>query len=228
MTAGTPWLYFFLDFALGHAVDRPLSAWEESFLPGKLAEHLRAVRVPDGHGGLQPLVKVEHQLTTSQYAMRADPPKWFAIFLSIGVGFGAILSVLAMLGRNAIARWVFCLLAMGWSLVAGLLGALMTYAWFSDHTAAMWNENWFQGNPLSLLLVVLIPANRRCPRATRVISFGVLGLSLADLAAKVTPWAWQGNGAIIALALPVHLAIAGGILRLRSLPLRKEHAIPAS
>ena len=39
LSADTLWLYFFLDFSLGHAVDEPLSAWQESFLPQKLAQH---------------------------------------------------------------------------------------------------------------------------------------------------------------------------------------------
>jgi hypothetical protein len=103
---------------------------------------------------------------------------------------------------------------MGWSLLAGVMGALMTYAWFSDHAAAKWNENWMQGNPLSLLLVVLIPMAHRWPRAARWVALGVLGFSAFDLVAKITPWAWQVNGSMIVIFLPIHAAIAWGVLYL--------------
>ncbi len=216
LTPETPWLFLFLDYSLGHPVDRPLSAWQESFLPEKLAEHLRSVRVPDGRGGTRPLVKWERQLRTGQFAVRASSPNPFPVFLSSGLGLGVVIFGLAMLGRYRLARWSFVLLSTGWSAVAGLLGTLITYAWFSDHLAAMWNENWFQWNPLSLLLVVLIPFSRRLPSAAKAMSVAVLAVSLIGLAAKVTPWGSQTNAAMIALALPVHVAIAAGLAKLRA------------
>ena len=215
-TADCLWLYLFLDYSLGHAVDVPLSAWDESFLPGKFAGHLRSVNVLGESGQMEPIVKLEKQLSRGTITEREVPPKsFFYYFLAGGIAAGGLLAGLALVGtRYRLIRWLFILVAMGWSLLAGLMGSLLTYAWFSDHLAAKWNENWFQANPLSMLLVVLIPMAYRWPRAARWVGLIVLGLSALDLLAKITPWAWQVNGLIIAIALPIHAAVAWGIIRL--------------
>jgi hypothetical protein len=214
-TADVPWLYVFLDYSLGQSVDRPLSDWEDSFLPGQLADHLNLVQVPGPDGKLGPLIQSQQLLCAGAGVQRSAPPGWYLyVFLATGIGYGAVLCLLAMAGRFKLARWSFALLGILWSLLAGLLGGLMTFAYFTDHQAAKWNENWFQGNVLSLLLVVLIPASRWWPRAARTVAFVVLGLSLLDLLAKATPWFWQRNGSIIAAALPIHIAIAWGLVRL--------------
>ena len=45
--------------ALGQGVDRPISAWDEMFLPLKLREHVRRVTVPGPNGARVPLVRSE-------------------------------------------------------------------------------------------------------------------------------------------------------------------------
>jgi hypothetical protein len=215
-TADTPWLYVFLDYALGRPTDKPLSQWEESFIPLNLAGHLREVKVPGPIGQLVPFVKSEEVLSMGTFPIRQLPPANFIYgFLGTGVGYGAVLAALAFFGsRSKFARWGFKFLAVIWSLVAGVLGLLLTLAWLTDHEAAKWNENWFQVNLLSLLLVVLIPGTRRWPNAARNVALVVLGLSAFDLLAKLTPWFYQVNGSIIAVALPIHAAVAWGILRM--------------
>lgn len=214
--ADTLWLYLFLDFALGHPVDRPLSAWQECFLPGKLAEHLLSVQVSDAAGELTPLIGESRQLNAGDFPERELPPASFVYWLLVaGSCVGVALGWLGSVGqRNRLARWAFNFFAMLWSLLAGALGAMLVFAWFTNHAAAKWNENLFQGNPLSLLLIVLIPTARHWPRPAKSVAFTMLGLSLFGLIAKLTPWAWQSSAPIIAIALPVHAGIAWGIARL--------------
>ena len=47
---------------LGPFADHPLNEWQESFLPMVLAREMRSVRVPDGRGGVKPLVVSERQI----------------------------------------------------------------------------------------------------------------------------------------------------------------------
>jgi hypothetical protein len=211
------WLYFFLDYSLGQPVDHPLSAWQESFLPEKLALHLQSVQVPDAlpFGEMVPLILWQKQLAKGVFNDPEKPPGYFLRFLAIGMGGGGVLALLAFVGtRLRFFRWVFNLLVMGWSLFAGAFGALSTFAWFTNHDAAKWNENWFLGNPLSLLLIVLAPMAWRWPTAARRVAFVVAGLSAFDLVMKITPWFFQVNGQLIAAALPIHAAIAWGIYQL--------------
>ncbi len=214
-TADTLWLYLFLDFALGHPIDRPLSAWQECFLPGELAKHLLIVKVPDESGNLVPLVSDSRLLNQGAFPERTTPPRSFIYwFLTAGICIGLAFAALAWLGqRFAIARWAFNFLAALWSLLAGALGALLTFAWFTNHAAAKWNENWFQANPISLLLIVLIPAASRWPVAAKKVALTVLALSAFGLVSKITPWAWQSNWPTIAIALPIHLAVAWQMMR---------------
>jgi hypothetical protein len=215
-TAQTLWLYFFLDFALGHPIDQPLSAWQECFLPGQLADHLLSVRVPDAQGKLLPLVRSSRLLNVGSFPERRSPPAEFIYgFWAAGLSLGAVMAVLGTFGRHhRIARWAFNLFAAIWSLLAGALGALLTFSLFTNHAAAKWNENWFHCNPLSLLMIVLIPAAWRWPSAARAVTFTVLGLSVFGLLAKITPWFYQSNWPTIALALPIHAGIGWGIARL--------------
>src|SRR5207302_81358 len=86
------WLYTGLELALGRPADRPISAWEECFIPMKLAEHMRQVRVHDAAGNLLPLVKSERLLHTStRPPLPAAPPKWWPGYLLIGISYGAAL-----------------------------------------------------------------------------------------------------------------------------------------
>jgi hypothetical protein len=217
-TADCLWLYVFLDYTLGHGVDIPINAWQESFLPGKLASHLRSIKVRDQSGNLVPIVMSEKQLATSTFPERDVPPKsFFYYFLGFGVIGGLMLAGLARVGtRYWVLRWLFNLVVMGWSLLMGLLGTLLSYAVFSDHVAAKWNENWFQGNPASLLLIVLVPMALRWPNLAKRGATVVLAGSVFGLLAKVTPWFWQTNGQLIAAALPIHAGIAWGICKITS------------
>jgi hypothetical protein len=217
-TADTLWLYLFLDIALGHPIDRPLSAWQECFLPGKLADHLLNVQVPDDQGKMIPLVRESRLLNAGLFPERTAPPRFLIyFFLATSLCIGLALAGLARLGqRKTIARWTFNFFAALWSLLAGALGALLTFTWFTNHEAAKWNENWFQANPLSLLLIVLIPAAWRWPRAAKIVAFTVLALCVLGIIAKLSPWAWQSNGPLIVIALPLHAAIAWGIWRIHT------------
>ena len=73
-----------------------------------------------------------------------------------------------------------------------------------------WNENLLLLTPLSLVLVLLIPAallSRRRERAARMTAAVIAGLSLVALLLALLPGG-QENLAIVAMLLPVHLAIA--------------------
>src|SRR5437868_77300 len=51
-----------IDIGLGRPSDHQLTAYEEMFLPMRLRDYVRELRVSDGHGGTRPLVKSERML----------------------------------------------------------------------------------------------------------------------------------------------------------------------
>jgi hypothetical protein len=95
-------LFWFTGFTyvLGHPVDEPLSAWDESFLPEKLAEHVRKVTLhDDASGSTRPLVLREqyfHQ--TTRPPMPQSEPRRLIGYLIAGLVVGGALVGLSRAG----------------------------------------------------------------------------------------------------------------------------------
>ena len=70
MTGDIP-LYTGVTLALGHPADKPLSMWEEMFLPVRMANDLRTVSIADSIGTRIPLVRSEMPLFTAGRSSRA-------------------------------------------------------------------------------------------------------------------------------------------------------------
>jgi hypothetical protein len=110
---------------------------------------------------------------------------------------------------------MLALLGMTWSLVCGLLGMALLLAWTATKHA-FWarNDNILLLSPLSLALVILVPAAMlagRGVRRARVIGAIVAGMGLFALVRALSPGG-QPNLEVVALVLPVHLALAFALL----------------
>jgi hypothetical protein len=218
LTANDPLIYTGLLVALGQYVDRPISAWEEMFLPVKMREHLRGVSITGSDGRAVPLVKSERTFFQSTAPGPPDaPPRWVGPYLGLGLLLGA---TMLLLGRatphRRVARYGFAAVMAVWALLIGLAGVVLAGLWgLTDHVAAARNENLFQVNPLALLLLTLIPSVLRggngLTRVARGVALLLAGLSALGLALKVLPAFHQVNGPIIALALPAHLGVAAAL-----------------
>lgn len=221
LTANDPLIFTGLLLALGERVDRPITAWEEMFLPVAMREHLRRVRVAAPGGAAVPLVRSERTIFESTApAPPSAPPDWIAAYLAIGGLIGAAAYTLASRARDSgAARMGFLAVAGGWTVVAGLAGIVLAGLWwFTDHTMSAWNENLLQMNPISLALLPLLPGavrRRGSPHSSTRLAWWILALAGAGLVIQVLPWFQQVNGPVIALALPAHLGIAAGLRKLR-------------
>jgi hypothetical protein len=222
LTANDPLIYTGLLLAGGEGVDRPLTAWEEMFLPLKLREHLRRVTIPGPDGRPVPLVKSERTIFLSTAPSPPDsPPDWLPAYLLVGSTIGALAWLLSRgARRNAVARAGFLLVVAGWALLAGLAGTVLAGLWgLTDHVMAYRNENLLQMLPLALfILPFLFGAVRGSPargRAAFAVAVTVAALSALGLVAKLLPWFDQLNGSVIALALPAHIGVALGLRSFR-------------
>lgn len=220
LTANNPLIFTGLLLALGQRVDRPISAWEEMFLPMAMRDHVRQVTVT-GPGGAQiPLVASERTLFESTAPPPPDaPPSWLPWYLIVGGVTGALATGLGGLARRrAAGRLGLGVVAVLWGSLAGLAGVVLAGLWaFTDHVMAYRNENLFQVNPLVLGLAVLVPlalaGSARAGRWARAWALGLAALSLAGLVLQVLPGFDQVNGQVIALALPIHAGFALGLRR---------------
>ena len=216
LTQVAPAMYTGMDIVLGQPGDRPITAWEEFFLPMKLRDGVRAVTVAGAGDAARPLVADERQLFAATREPEAErPANPTPPFLAAGLLLGAALALLARRAARGgrAARAVFGTVGTAWSLLAGFAGLIMLLTWtVTDHTFMYRNENLLQLSPLSLLLVPLLPRlvrRGRSPLAPR-LAVAVALLAALGFALQALPGFLQTNGEIIALALPVHAGIAVG------------------
>ncbi|UXI69758.1 DUF4105 domain-containing protein [Tahibacter amnicola] len=240
LMAPDPLLMLPMDLGLGPYADRPLSFWDESFVPMAFMKHLQTVTVSDESGAKVPLVEATRKLhaaspllAQSEQALFARKGPWpldyWLFCLPIGAGLGEILYGLAARRRSRPARVVFATVSALTLLAMGLGGLMLAGLWsLTEHVSAWRNGNLLLLNPLVLLL---IPAYVRARRETwtigpltRWISRIVLISALAALGLKLLPWIGQHNGVWVALLLPMHLSL---FLALRRLTQPADGTFPA-
>jgi hypothetical protein len=215
-------LYTGIQLALGEPADRPISSWEEMFLPTRMQATMRHVQVRSDDGALIPLVISEEQLFAATRAPEPEtvPDRRLGAFAS-----GAVLAlVMVLLGRLApgtgVARRALAVLLVAWAGLSAALGIAITFAWTATrHVFWAHNENLLLVSPLAILLVVSLPGARApSGRATLARSSATLLalLALIALAVKALPAFDQINGEVIAFVLPVAIAVAWCTGRLTS------------
>jgi hypothetical protein len=221
MLGADPAAYTGIQIALGQPADRPISAWEEMFLPDRLREHVRTVRVPDSTGALVPLVRSETAVFEAARAPEPTaPPSHLGPLLTIGAALGTLVLWLGRL-RSAGSRAAgIALAALGgvWGVIVGIVGVVLILAWTATrHTFWGWNENLFLFQPFAFLAAILLPMlflrGRAHLPATRV-AVAVAVIAALALIVKALPAFDQRNLEIIALVLPIHLAFAAVARRL--------------
>ncbi len=207
-------IYTGLMIGLGQPVDRPMTRWEQMFLPIRLRQHMDSVKVAGPDGVEHPIVKSERVLAPGgRWPVPDRPQNWTLSYLLVGVVAGGLL---IWLGKKLPAG--FLLLGTLWALIAGVLGLLLTWLWvFSTHKAAYRNENLFLFNLLALALAVVLPSAVRgkawALKPARRLALWIAALAALGLLLKIIPLFGQKNLELIAFALPIH---AGLWLGLRS------------
>lgn len=213
-----PALNLGMDFVLGPRADTPSSGWEELFVPMRLRDLLREVRVAGPNGTLVPLVAREVKLVSDPtYAEAIAPPSMIPMGRRIGLLVAAIFLVAmssALVWKVAV-RWTVVAIASVWSLAVGLSGAVLLFAGlFSRHYYMGANLNLLLATPLSLAIAVVLPFAFRSVASNRLRSAAVALTSAAAVAAVLGavitiggPLA-QLNGSAVAMLLPGHLMLA--------------------
>jgi len=211
-----------IDVALGRPADRPLTEWQSFFIPMRLRDALRTVTIPSTTGA--PIALVSDQRTIPPTSgptvhVPAEPPSLVPRYLVLGLLLAALAAVLRVFARsNRAAMWGLTLVGMLWSLLCGVIGLLLIYMWgFTRHVFWGWNENLLLLSPLSLALVILLPAallRSRSVGPARTFTAVIAVLGVLALVLGLLPGG-QANLAIVALALPLHLVLAWSL----SLPL---------
>jgi hypothetical protein len=214
--------YVGLAAGLGPAADRQINAWEEMFLPFKVQEQVRAIRMPDASGREVPLVAREWTMVEARDRAeeRRDPPPATPFFMVAGVLIASLLLLTALSApRSAAARFGYSAVSALWLLFAGTSGVALVGLWaLTNHQIAYRNENLLQLSPLALPLVLLVPCvaygARWAARGAWLLSAAVAALSVLGFVMQILPGLDQRNAQIICVALPVNLVLAWTVRRL--------------
>ena len=203
LAAPAPWMAIGFHLGLSDYADRPLSRWEESFIPMRLRDALREVKLADG----RPLVLAEQPLLPHRVghppveAPRLRGPAFLA---------GLVLAAGVLWTRKRRPR-LLASLAMGFWTLAGLAGLTMLFVWFgSAHVAGHGNENLLLLSPLCLALLPggwALARGREAPASFRVLLVLVVaGAAIAGFL-KFLPFRPQQNVEWVLLLLPLHWAL---------------------
>ena len=218
-----PLINFGMDFVLGRPADDTLSAWAEMFVPMRLQQLIRSIRVRHSDGTKSRLVRSERQLVADDTYKDADaPPGYFTPAFKVAFVITGVILALCMLPAGAIpVRWSIGILSVSWNLLAGSVGLLLLCAeLFTRHAAYMGkNVNVLLATPASLALVVLIPlamrtsASPRVVRAARSLSVFAAVSSITAVLLRLVPHLAQQNRPLLVLAVPVQAALVVALWR---------------
>ena len=206
-----------IDIGLGRPTDREISAWEEMFIPMKVRDRVRELRVPDETGQLVPFVLSERVLfQATRTPERTKPPLLVLPLGLIGILAGAGLFMLWQRGSRATIPVIVVVGAV--AIIFGF--ALLFLRYMTQHVAAYHNTNLFVYNPLWLVPLAALAAVNRVPTARRIVFMlsTIVGVLAAfGVLAPFLPGLRQGSFAVIALLAPAAL-VGSWILRERSKP----------
>lgn len=223
LLAADPLLTVGVDIGLGRPTDRPLTPWEEAFIPMQLRDLLRTVRVPDETGQLVPLVTSERvAFQAERSAPREVPPNLLLPLTAAGLALAALLAWLhhRSRGGHAASRRGVTAGVIAWGVAIGLIGLALVYlrVW-TQHTFAHDNTNVFTVNPVWLLLVLAAPfaAAPASQRALSTLALMAGALTVLGVVALFVPGFNQDSLAVAMLVAPTNL-VAAWIIRDRLRP----------
>ncbi len=209
LTAGDPLLSLLFDLGLGAPADRPLSGWDDAYLPDRLAAAVRRVKLTS-HGVERPLVQRETLLFQAARApVRERAPSRWGWLLAIGVLVAGGLFASARSQRRGV-RAAGGVLGALTSLGVGVFGLVLTALLLTQvHAVVRPNVNVLFCSPLGLLFV---PASLRVafgrPLPTRRAErWALLGAISAVLGALATFAVGQRSAHLALLFVPYWLGL---------------------
>src|SRR5581483_9589263 len=207
----------------GPRADATLTPWDDAFIPMRLRDALRDVRV-GGVAGTAPLVRAERVLAPEgPYVEAAAPPRYVAPAAVIGLLLAIGVLLVRRAGPSGVAGVAIGAFGSAWHLLMGVAGTLVLLAGlFTRHQFMAANASVLLGTPASLALAILYVrawtsrASARTRGAAIALSALAAACAAAALLAHVAP-AWSpADWAPVALVLPVHVALAVALGRART------------
>ena len=217
----TPGLYLGILAGLGSRVDQPLDQWDEMFLPAKVQERLRELRVVGDDGLEVPLVSREATLLPAdRWQVAETRPDWSLPLFGIGMLVALVIASGAIPGTAGLPGRV---MASGWAVLSTAGGVLLLFLWFgTNHVMTAANLNLLLLSPVAAALLPLLWSGRRRPLA-RKLALGYFALVELGSVLAILHIA-QENKEIAALAAPIAVS---AVLVALAVNRRRAAALPS-
>ena len=211
-----PPMSLILDFLQADSLDKPITQQQDAYLPDELEVQLQTLQVKRADGSVRPLVKKQWNWFKSN---RAPPPavapNWIPWELLVGLLLAGLAHLLGHWGRDGkkLPRVLLGLYTALLGCVLGVLGLALGFLMsLTDHDVTFGNENIFQANPVSFLLlplgVMLMWGAKRAAKWNRAVWALLAVISVLGVLIKVLPSADQANGNILAILVPLNVGFA--------------------
>ncbi|WDM66110.1 MULTISPECIES: DUF4105 domain-containing protein [Xanthomonas] len=203
LASPAPWMWLGFDLGLGPYADRPLSRWEEGFVPMRLADSLTQVHTSTGRPLVQSTqVLLPHRVAPEPAEQQRQWWPWLLAGVLVAAGVLALRRRQRLLAGLALPFWLLC--AIG--------GGLLVYLWgFTAHQSAWANRNLLLVNPLCVLLWfggIRLQLGHRPGLWFNGLSWLVAAAALLALVIHWLSFQAQDNLQWVMLLLPIHAALA--------------------
>jgi hypothetical protein len=212
-------------FWMNDEMERPITKWDELFLPDELERQVAAMRYyvntsdekrpTDAADKTVPLVTSSYTVYAAHRPLvPARPATSWPWTLLLGCSGGAVLWLTALWMRrraSRLARASFGILHAVLGSVFGLYGTLGFLMWtLTEHAVTFRNENQLLANPITLLLlplgIAIAMGSNRALRSARYLFYTLAAMSLSLLGLKLLPSFDQDTLLTMTLLLPLNLA----------------------
>lgn len=211
-------LDFGMMYAMTAAIDEPIAAWDEMFLPAELELHVKSFSYLNDAGELVPLAGEEEIFATA--SDRAPVPEepatlwpWMILWGVLAVLIAAGLGWKYAHSERRVWRVLYGLYQAGVGFAFGGAGILLLFMWFAtDHVVTYRNENLFWTNPITFLVCFVgfglafgrEPARERLPLLWKVCAV----CALVGQVLKFLPWFEQDTSLTVFLCAPLVFGMA--------------------
>ncbi|MDR1930684.1 MAG: DUF4105 domain-containing protein [Treponema sp.] len=217
----SPFWDWLLNFLMGRDIDRPITVWEEMFLPSEVGRNIAGFRYTGPDGTERKLVSSVEVLNTAagRPVVLEEPPRRWTGSLAAGLCAAALFVFLTLGGKKQkLFRTLSGLGQAFLGLFFGTAGSLLFFmSFFTDHDYCYHNSNllfvnplFFAALPLGLICAFSGGAARRFRAGTALKALWTcvfLG-GLLSMVIKCFPGFYQQNQATQALIMPAALALS--------------------
>ena len=219
----SPFIDWVLNFWMGQNIDKPITAWEEMFLPSEVARNIADFEFVDPDGVVRRLVSHREEvfLSYGRPGVLDFPlvqwPRQLAFSLALSLFLGGLFFI-QLKKSPAFGQVALGICHSLFGLVFGGAGLMLFFlSTFTEHDYTFSNANLIFANPVLLVLVPLgiryafsdnYHKRLRPELMLRLLWFLVALGIFASMLLKLTPWFWQDNLTDQMLMLPIALVLS--------------------